>query len=48
VSETVWGLLGYVALVCVWVYFCCFSVGLSKVGVVGWSEVLSVQEGGVV
>jgi predicted RNA-binding protein with TRAM domain len=22
-GEEVWGLLGFVALVCVWVYFCC-------------------------
>jgi hypothetical protein len=38
-----WGLLGFVALVCVWVYFYCYSVsgiagvGLCKVGLVGWS-----------
>jgi hypothetical protein len=25
VGEMVWELLGFVALVCVWVYFCCFS-----------------------
>jgi hypothetical protein len=27
VEEVVWGLLGFVALVHVWVYFCCSSGG---------------------
>jgi hypothetical protein len=27
VGEEVWGLLGLVALVCVWMYFCCYSGG---------------------
>jgi hypothetical protein len=36
------GLLGFVALVCVWVHFCycsvgCFCQGLLVVGIVGWS-----------
>jgi hypothetical protein len=47
VGEAVWELLGFVVLVCVWVYTCCCSVGclcqglqglgLCKVGVVGSS-----------
>jgi hypothetical protein len=27
VGEVMRGLLGFVALVCVWVYFCCCSIG---------------------
>jgi hypothetical protein len=27
VGEEIWGLLSFVALVCVWVYFCCCSGG---------------------
>jgi hypothetical protein len=27
VGEALWGLLSFVALVCVWLYFCCCSVG---------------------
>jgi hypothetical protein len=38
VGEAVWGLLGFVALVCVWEYFCCsvgcLCQGLQGVGVV--------------
>jgi hypothetical protein len=45
VKEEVWGLLGFVALVCVWVYFCCCGLEylchrgleLCEVGTVGWS-----------
>jgi hypothetical protein len=38
-EEKEWGLLGFLALVCVWVYFCCCSggclrQGLQEVGVV--------------
>jgi hypothetical protein len=45
VGETVSGMLGFVALVCVWVYFCCSvrclcqglgGLLLCKVGIVGW------------
>jgi hypothetical protein len=27
VGEDIWRMLGFVALVCVWVYFCCYSGG---------------------
>jgi hypothetical protein len=47
VGEAVQGLLVFVVLVCVWVYFCCCSgvccvrdcrrLGLCKVVIVGWS-----------
>jgi hypothetical protein len=37
-KEEVWGLLGFVTLVCVWVYFCCsggcLCQGLQEAGVV--------------
>jgi hypothetical protein len=44
-KEVVQKLLGFVGLVCIWVYFCCCSVGcllcgelgLCKVGIAGWS-----------
>jgi hypothetical protein len=35
VGEDVWGLLGFVALECVWVYFCCCSGGCVFQGLQG-------------
>jgi hypothetical protein len=41
VGEEVWGLLGFVALVCVWVYFCCCSEGYLHQGLQGAGIVCS-------
>jgi hypothetical protein len=35
VGEDVWGLQGFVGLICVWVYFCCCSGGCMCQGLQG-------------
>jgi hypothetical protein len=48
-GEMVWDLLGFVALVCIWVCFCCCSGGCVCQGFQRASQqVVSVLEGGVV
>jgi hypothetical protein len=35
VGEVVWGLLGFLALLCVWIYLCCCTVGCLCQGLQG-------------